>query len=104
MREIKFRFWKNEEMTHWEELAYLDICDWLNQENIIAMQFTGLLDKNGKEVYEGDILQIDWLSPAVVVVKWKAQGWSPFIKQGNTDWEVIGNIYENPELLQLKEI
>lgn len=117
MREIKFRAWVGNRFVYsggekewltmgqfgdWEYTVENNSGNGWCVENI--QQFTGLLDGHNKQVYEGDILQIDWLSPTVVVVEWKAQGWSPFIEQGNTDWEIIGNIYENPELLQLKEI
>ena len=66
-------------------------------------QFTGLYDKNGKEIYEGDIMcwpdyegkkfQTRW------VVEWndKRSGWSDWSPKEKA--EVIGNIYENPELL-----
>ena len=70
------------------------------------MQFTGLLDKNGKEVFEGDILSHDdtngrYEDESMLgkrrIVKWneKNGGFNLHPKH----WEVIGNIYENPELL-----
>ena len=79
------------------------------------MQFTGLKDKNGKEVYEGDI--VSYYQPFAKrtdthIVKWDDR-WACFglFENGNewckeNDWmkikdiEVIGNIYENPELLK----
>ena len=83
------------------------------------MQFTGLLDKNGKEIYEGDIVRFweeggEYTSPKShnIAVQWEAEGfrWSAYSKGsdygGNLDefesedLEVIGNICENPELIK----
>ena len=81
------------------------------------MQFTGLLDKNGVEIYEGDIIRWDYerswwnkaAGSAVFKVEWSDDrtGWAPFCECSVTgDYEVsgdvvavVGNIYENPQLL-----
>lgn len=79
-----------------------------NMDNV--MQFTGLLDKNGAQIFEGDILKIAISSahPANVLVKWLRDGWvggaanlHPLVsnKIGGSCCKIIGNIHQNPELL-----
>jgi uncharacterized phage protein (TIGR01671 family) len=103
MREIKFRAWSNETnemMTHDDLLKgdgyYLGLSGKLNA--IILMQYTGLKDKNGKEIYEGDIIAKKYGdSWANVLVEWDRVG---FLSLNNSnEKEVIGDIYQNPELL-----
>lgn len=152
-REIKFRAWDGEKMHHWDsvthkatnqitntpypKLFYLPMS-WLvgDSNDWQWMQFTGLLDKNGKEIYECDILEIDnYFKPEdlesevkiIGVVKYSLYGQRGFCLFDNREiteescypkhildllditpnksdyerhWKVIGNIYENPELVK----
>lgn len=127
-REIKFRAWlpiaiddddnySEFEMTY--DLAfqkYAPLNDLLKNLNRPLMQYTGLLDKTGKEIYEGDFLKLNhWKSSDIFdytkpfIVKWEfgqinfKQGeHNNFIGSlnGKLGMEIIGNIYENPELLK----
>lgn len=73
-------------------------------------QFTGLKDKSGKEIYEGDIIQegkrlwqVGFKDGCFVGVDFKNATWDELINIGYGNIEVIGNIYENPELLEKVE-
>jgi len=109
MREIKFKIWDkgNDEWKIFNlkglhesgvtyHLDYSKVC-----------QFTGLKDKNGKEIYEGDIFQDDEDGSCESVEwdnefgGWSTQAWYSVgeFAQCASELEVIGNIYENPELL-----
>ena len=83
-----------------------------------VVQFTGLGDKNGTMVFEGDIIEahLDELFPdlaTTLVVVWSDYGWFGRDMEGNVDslerkwvsdfFEIIGNIHDNPDLLEVND-
>ncbi len=106
---FKFRFWNiKEKVIHDDILLFFDYTDCMNDENLIPMQCTGLKDKNGKLIFEGDILFYKIGSiKCREVVTWNQQrcGWVKGYQDLCTyqkHCEVIGNIYENANLLEEK--
>src|ERR1035437_2744061 len=112
MREIKFRAWDKEkkELWSWEDMALVTFIGVTQDPRMTLMQYTGLKDKNGKEIYEGDIVS-GYANPSVVVIepdigfgtRLPNKLWNGLLKtwiNSSVGCEVIGNIYENPELLK----
>ena len=116
MREIKFRAWDKKEKEMVYDINLLSssksVSAWISDngvggyfnpkaEKYVVMQYTGLKDKNGKEVCEGDIIKIGKSRIAVEFEKGCFQiARVCFYGRRSDEYEVIGNIYENPELLE----
>ena len=101
MREIKFRAWDpgRKAMTP-------DADPFIEEDGeAFIMQYTGLKDRNGKEIYEGDI--IDLGEKNIAQVEWVESGFVLILPYGafqlHSGGEIIGNIYENPELAPSEE-
>ena len=123
-REIKFRAWHtgSNEMVYFDALKaandqyiakhFFQLMAGAHSEGAGLMQYTGLKDNNGKEIYEGDVIRVIGLpitgtDYAITFDK----GMFGFLEHHDScelwtighfhpdDMEVIGNIYENPELL-----
>jgi len=106
MRELKFRSWDGTKMsTNYMMLRNTDGVLFSSVPDVVIMQFTGLLDKNGKEIYEGDILEFNYSrsgNKTVFDVRWRGKGFKPtrMSTSNRSEMEVIGNIYESPDLLK----
>ncbi|MED1607774.1 YopX family protein [Cytobacillus kochii] len=121
MREIKFRAWDKSR----KEMEYINNMYWFEENGVDDinnnvfldfMQYTGIKDKNGKEIYEGDAVSTDLSRPYLIVV-FRNGAFMYQCHHNNQDYydhmepafsdevestkfhEVIGNIYENPELI-----
>jgi hypothetical protein len=91
MKEIKFRAW-NTFTKRMFQLEALDLSGKRNPLNIL-LQYTGLKDSKGVEIYEGDIVKTK--EGEIIEIKWDEIGWAGYF----AGEEIIGNIYENTELI-----
>lgn len=133
MRDIRFRVWdtENKEMLKVQELDFEDTFyggrlsirtdqynDYFDIEDMILMQYTGLKDKNGNEIYEGDIVSFNLKSDSegqpnitgYIEYQTTFSSYRIMSLKGSfaldyniKDIEAIGNIYDNPELLEKGE-
>lgn len=120
-REIKFRVWKNKHMDYnpywwgndsdiYGSSTAMHINELIKEDQddgIIYMQYTGLKDVNDKEVYEGDIVRVKTCSEEQgsfneydIIIKWNEEEAKYNLPELCFSKEVIGNIYETPELLK----
>jgi len=124
-REIKFRAWLKEDkkMVNVEtmdfvdkSIQYLEKNEFINAyllrrvsfDDVELMQYTGVKDRNGKEIYEGDIIICKYGPQIAMEVKWVDEGFRTLGKYDGDNYvgfvknnaEVIRNIYENKNLLE----
>jgi uncharacterized phage protein (TIGR01671 family) len=121
MREHKYRAWLKDKMYYQDQNTASRMWGMEGFAQTVGnekgytpdiMQFTGLPDKNGKEIYEGDILQYYWKDEGRIrtttvswdndYLQWVEDNHSLvelFNDENIFDIEIIGNIYSNPELL-----
>ena len=126
----KFRAWLKKEQKMDNEIDHIS---WLEDElycigdgitymvlaeDLVLMQSTGLKDKNGKEIFEGDILAVEADDGVIILkVSWDDEhalfviktkkfneeaALAELVDDNSYPFEVIGNIYENPELLEVE--
>lgn len=118
-RKIKFRFFNPPGKSFVQSYKFSGFVDELFEEDkmLLPSQFTGLVDKEGKELWEGDVIQLDpngirEIKTGLITFKHgsfcvellNASSTLNFIFLPHVgNFKIIGNCFENPELLDLKE-
>lgn len=118
MREIKFREFYKKENIMYRDIDISNECLPIHDDNVVIMQYTGLKDKNEVEIYEGDILEafdilgereiypVIFIDGAFMGKRLDDEEFPYFYLFANRSlsetYKVIGNIYENPEMLELE--
>ena len=131
MRDIKFRAWSLIEKKWLNPESIIIWCDgsigkidphcwdggvtthedYVGEKALVLMQYSNLKDKNGKEIYEGDIVTHHYFNENGIMIwhtgqsRWALEYLSDKTKQemfpiDKDSFEIIGNLYENPELLK----
>ena len=111
MREIKFRAWDLKNKSMLEIFDNTTSKNWFlpnATENFEIMQFTGLKDKNGKDIYEGDIIKEKQSIGKIVfengcfIIEWiKNKDFFNTVLERHVCWlKIVGNIYETPLLVE----
>ncbi len=111
LKDIKFRAWIKRARQMSKPFTLLEAFGTLVDGELVLMQWTGLKDKNGREIFEGDVVRFAGDSRRGVVFYSERAGAFLINKTGDStdasfgfaaypgnDWRVVGNIYEHPEL------
>lgn len=128
VREIKFRAWHEGQMHQVQTLMFntegihfagvlfgeypaVGVHATSDVSDMVFMQYTGLKDRTGKEIYEGDIIlrHVQWGNNRPEIVTFENGHWSysydlvEYCERPDEQWEVIGNVYETPDLVKTAE-
>lgn len=118
MNRFNYRAWDGAKFLEWDQLKWYPLRALANEDdccNLIFQQSIGLADKNGKEIYEGDIVcacssdnkylsTVEWDESdgqwGFLSIRSKNMQFTYNLSYRCSRWEIVGNIFENPELLK----